>query len=92
MPCHPHQLMRPCAALPSIASVLLRKVPRRGAVVGREAACGIAADNLLTGQDPQVAPRRDEPLQCAARAGCMGGVAPRRHLGPTTNLHVVVSH
>jgi hypothetical protein len=48
MPCHPHPFTRPSAALPSTASVLLRRAPRRGAVVGREAACGIAADNLLT--------------------------------------------
>ena len=50
MPCHPHQITKPSVALSSTASVLLRKVPRRGALVRREAACGIAADNLLTGR------------------------------------------
>jgi hypothetical protein len=52
MPCHPHQFTRPCAALRGNASALLKKSAGRGAVVRREAACGIAADNLLTGQTP----------------------------------------
>jgi hypothetical protein len=48
MPCHPHPLTRPSAASPRTASAVLKKLAGRGAVVRREAACGIAADNLLT--------------------------------------------
>jgi hypothetical protein len=48
MPCHPHHLTRPSAAVLGTTSALLREVAGHGAVVRREAACGIAADNLLT--------------------------------------------
>jgi hypothetical protein len=48
MPCHPHQFTTPCAALPGTTSALLSQDARQGAVVRREATCGIAADNLLT--------------------------------------------
>jgi hypothetical protein len=48
MPCHPHHFTRPSAASLGTTSVLLGEVEARGAVVRREAACGIAADNLLT--------------------------------------------
>jgi hypothetical protein len=48
MPCHPRHVTRSSAALLGTASALLRKSAGRGAVVRREAACGIAADNLLT--------------------------------------------
>jgi hypothetical protein len=54
MPCHPHPLTRPCAALPSTTSALLGAVVGQGAVVRREAACGIVADNLLTGRTPLI--------------------------------------
>jgi hypothetical protein len=72
MPCHPHHFTQPSAALPSTASVLRKKVPRRGAVVRRKAACGIAADNLLTGcRDlyrlpgaAELPPRRGPPRPC----------------------------
>jgi hypothetical protein len=52
MPCHPHDFTRLSADLRGNASALLRKSAGRGAVVRRKAACGIAADNLLTGQTP----------------------------------------
>jgi hypothetical protein len=48
MPCHPHQLTQSSAALLGITSALLSQDAGRGAVVRREAACGIGADNLLT--------------------------------------------
>jgi hypothetical protein len=48
MPCHPHHFTQPSAAMPGTASALLRVAAGQGAVVRREAACGIAADNLLT--------------------------------------------
>jgi hypothetical protein len=50
MPCHAHQLTRPCAALLDTASALLKEAATYGAVVRREGACGIGADNLLTDQ------------------------------------------
>src|SRR5829696_10369958 len=49
MPCHPHPFTTPFAAILHTTSVLLSEVPGQGAVVRRKAACGIAADNLLTG-------------------------------------------
>jgi hypothetical protein len=48
MPCHPHPFMLPSEALPGTTSALLREVAGQGAVVRRDVACGIAADNLLT--------------------------------------------
>jgi hypothetical protein len=48
MPCHPHHLTQPSAALPGTTSALISYDVGRGAVVGREAARGIVADNLLT--------------------------------------------
>ena len=42
--------MQPCAAILNTAPALLSEVPGQGAVVRRKAACGIAADNLLTGR------------------------------------------
>ncbi len=54
MPCHPHQFTRPSAALLSTASTLLKEAAGQGVVVRREAACGIAADNLLTGRTPLI--------------------------------------
>ena len=48
MPCHPHQFTRPFAALLGTTSALLGQGAGRGAVVRREAARGIVADNLLT--------------------------------------------
>jgi hypothetical protein len=53
MPCHPHPFTRPSVALRGTASTLLNMGAERGAVVRRVAACGIAADNLLTGRDLQ---------------------------------------
>jgi hypothetical protein len=50
MPCHPHDFTRPSAALLGTASARSPELARQGAVVGREAACGIAADNLLIGR------------------------------------------
>jgi hypothetical protein len=44
----PHHFTQPSAALLGTASALLSEVAEQGAVVRREAACGIAADNLLT--------------------------------------------
>jgi hypothetical protein len=52
MPCHPHQFTRPFAALLGTATALLSEVAGRGTVVRHEAACGIAADNLLTSEIP----------------------------------------
>jgi hypothetical protein len=53
MPCHPHPFTQPSAAMPGTASALLSEAAGQGAVVRREAACGIGADNLLTQQSPQ---------------------------------------
>jgi hypothetical protein len=45
--------MRPSVAMFRTASALLTMSSEQGAVVGREATCGIAADNLLTaGNEP----------------------------------------
>jgi hypothetical protein len=52
MPCHPHQFAKPYATLLTPASALLKEVLGQGATLQREAACGIAADNLLTSQTP----------------------------------------
>jgi hypothetical protein len=49
MPCHPHQLTKPSFAMLGTTSALLNDGAEQCAVVGREAARGIAADNLLTG-------------------------------------------
>jgi hypothetical protein len=54
MPCHPHHFTRPSSALLYTASTLLREGAGQGAVAQREAACGIAADNLLTGRTPLI--------------------------------------
>jgi hypothetical protein len=54
MPCHPHHVTRPSVALSGTTSALLRALAGQGAVVRREAACGIAADNLLTGRKPSI--------------------------------------
>jgi hypothetical protein len=51
VPCHPHPFTRPCAALLGTTSVLLTQDAGRGAVVRREAARGIVADNLLTARN-----------------------------------------
>jgi len=66
MPCHPHHFTWPFAALLCTASSLLSEVAGRGTVVRHEAACGIAADNLLTaprarpgGDRQRAAPGRD---------------------------------
>jgi hypothetical protein len=48
MPCHPDDFTQDSAAMPGTTSVLLSQNAERGAVMGCEAACGIAADNLLT--------------------------------------------
>jgi hypothetical protein len=48
MPCHPHPFTTPFAASLATTSGLLGEVVGQGAVVGREAGRGIAADNLLT--------------------------------------------
>src|SRR5215207_10166198 len=50
MPCHPHHSTQPAAALLSTASVVPGEVAGQGAAVRREVACGMAADNLLTGR------------------------------------------
>jgi hypothetical protein len=49
MPCHPHVIRQPSTALLRTISILLGEAAGQGVVVRREAACGIAADNLLTG-------------------------------------------
>jgi hypothetical protein len=54
MPCHPHPFTQPSAAMLGTASALLREAAGQGAVVRREAACGIVADNLLTGRTPLI--------------------------------------
>jgi hypothetical protein len=48
MPCHPHHLTQPSAALLGTATALVNGAAAHGVVVRREAACGIAADKLLT--------------------------------------------
>ena len=50
MPCHPHHITTPSIAMLDTASALLGEVAGQGAVVRREAARGIAADNLLSGR------------------------------------------
>jgi hypothetical protein len=50
LPCHPRHFMQISAALLGTASALLGEVAGQGAVGRLEAACGIAADNLLTGR------------------------------------------
>ena len=81
MPCHPHQITKPSVALSSTASVLLRKVPRGGAVVGRGAGCGIAADNLLTTRGAR-SHRHSSTLQ-------RGSCGPKRSTAasPATSTH-----
>src|SRR5215218_7459842 len=50
MPCHPHPITQPSAAMLGTTSALLSQDAGQGAVVRRKAASGIAADNnLLTG-------------------------------------------
>jgi hypothetical protein len=51
MPCHPHPFTTPFAASLGTTSALLKEVAGQGAVVRREAARGIVADNLLTARD-----------------------------------------
>jgi hypothetical protein len=48
MPCHPHPFTKPAAASPGTTSALLTEPAEQGAMLPREAACGIGADNLLT--------------------------------------------
>ena len=48
MPCHPRPFTRPFATLLGTVLALLRELAGQGAVLRREAAYGIAADNLLT--------------------------------------------
>jgi hypothetical protein len=48
IPCHPHHFTTSSAAIHSTASAVLREAAGQGAVLRREATCGIAADNLLT--------------------------------------------
>ena len=62
MPCHPHQFTKPSAASLGTTSALLREPAEQGAVVRREAACGIAADNLLTGVETSAVSQ--DPLSC----------------------------
>jgi hypothetical protein len=45
MPCHPHHITRPFAALLGTASALLKQVAGEGSVMRREVARGIAADS-----------------------------------------------
>ena len=52
MPCHPHRFKLYSAALLGTASALVGEVTGQGAVVRREAGCGIDADNLLTAARP----------------------------------------
>jgi site-specific DNA recombinase len=70
MPCHPHHLTKPCAPLLGTASALPRAPAGQGAVVQREAACGIVADNLLTVGGPD-----SDPLPCSRSARMLSRVA-----------------
>jgi hypothetical protein len=47
MPCHPHHITKPSTVSLGTVSALLKDVAGQGAVAQREAARGIAADNLL---------------------------------------------
>jgi hypothetical protein len=58
MPCHPHRFTQPSAASLGTTSALLRECAGLCALVGREATCGIAADNLLT--DRRLLPCEDK--------------------------------
>jgi hypothetical protein len=51
MPCHPHRLTQSFVAWSGTALALLIGAAAQGAVERREAACGIAADNLLTDRE-----------------------------------------
>jgi hypothetical protein len=75
MPCHPHPSTRPSTALLGTASTLLNMGAGRGAVVRREAACGIAADNLLT-----------EPIALLADDSSQVGLLPHRWLGSSAHI------
>ena len=50
--CHaiPRQITKPSAAVLGTASALLTELARRSTVMRQEAACGIAANKLLTGR------------------------------------------
>lgn len=67
MPRHPRPMARPTAALLGTASALLTEVAGKGAVVRREAACGIAANNLLTGRALDQEPRRVDVVLARGR-------------------------
>jgi hypothetical protein len=86
MPCHPHPFTRPSAALLSTTSALLRQLAERSAVMRREAACGIAADNLLT--DRGHGRSRAGPIEARLLELCAGEVrclrwAPRVQADPS---------
>jgi hypothetical protein len=73
MPCHPRHFTPAFQVLPGTASALLRALAGQGAVVRRQAACGIAADNLLTGRTPcRANPRRAMKLQALGPTACTG--------------------
>jgi hypothetical protein len=65
MPCHPHHFTRSSAALVRTVSAPLRDVAGRRAAVRREAARGIAADNLLT--VPRARPAGNRPRATSGR-------------------------
>jgi hypothetical protein len=60
--------MQSSAALLSTASAALTEVPGQGAAMRREATCGIAADNLLTGHDPVCLASADELMRSSTVA------------------------
>jgi hypothetical protein len=73
MPCHPHPFTQLFAALLGTTSALLNDGGEQCAVVGREAACGIAADKLLTGRrDLRRLPGSAELPPSAAHPGPAG--------------------
>jgi hypothetical protein len=61
MPYHPHAITQLSTALLRTISILLGEAAGQGVVVRREAACGIAADKLLTGREASV-------MRCHGRA------------------------
>jgi hypothetical protein len=70
-------------------SALLREAAGQGAVVQRGAACGIAADNLLTGRTPSILHGRGSGQTAVATRGCaLGRGMPLSRLARAAPVHV----
>jgi hypothetical protein len=80
MPCHPHHFTKPFAAVRGTAPALLREAAGHGAVVQREAACGIAADNLLTDWEAPASRKRGSHTDMVRTRGLFAGLMQREGL------------